>query len=105
MVAKSKLNDTAGFTPSDDQFVFVEVPAPSNDNRAGMLTAGPLLSDLDAPLSSDVLFTVGDIILGLDDDPSAALLVALDGADSQAAEYEAFSASVMFVFGDAVAGC
>lgn len=98
MVAKAKISDWAGNEAACEQFVFVEVPEPSNDNHGAVI-----FNDIGS-VSPDVLFVVGEYIFDFDGtDPSAALIVALDGADSEAAEYEAFSSSVMFVFGDIAA--
>lgn len=99
MAAKSKSSEVAYGETAADQFVFVEVPAPSNDNSG--LAAG---SDDDA-IYPDVMLVVGEYIYDYDfddADPSSALMFALDGAEADAAEYAAFSSSVMFVFGDAV---
>lgn len=101
MAAKSKRTETTSLAIASDQFVFVEVPAPSNDNPADAPIGS--FGDL-ASVAPDVLFTVGDMIFDFDDtDPSAALLVALDSAESDAAEFAAFSSSVMFVFGEVAA--
>lgn len=98
MATKSKKAEAATETIAYDQFIFVEVPAPSNDN--GSFGSGADTSGI----SPDVMFTVGDYIFDFDDaDTSQALLVALDGAESEAADYAVFSSSVMFVFGDAAA--
>lgn len=103
MVAKAKSSDRSGGEIASDQFVFVEVPEPSNDNH-GRGGYGFGVSESFASVSPDVLFVVGEYIFDFDEtDPADALIVALDGADSEAAEYEAFSSSVMFVFGDAAA--
>lgn len=95
MAAKGKSAEFFGGDEAADQFVFVEVPAPSNDNAdaVGRLDSGSV--------SPNVLFMVGEYIYDFDDSGTAdALIVALDGAETEAAEYAAFSSSVMFVFGD-----
>lgn len=98
MAAKGKRTEATSDAIACDQFIFVEVPAPSNDNGSA-----ESIIDVGA-VSPDVMFTVGDYIFDFDEaDTSAALLVALDGADSEAAELAAFSSSVMFVFGDLAA--
>lgn len=98
MVAKAKSSDRSSGELASDQFVFVEVPEPSNDNY------GLSGSENFCAVSPDVLFVVGEYIFDFDQtDPSDALIVALDGADAEAGEYAAFSSSVMFVFGDVAA--
>lgn len=95
MAAKQKSPDFFASDEAADQFVFVEVPAPSNDN------AGARAQPDYGSVSPNVLFMVGEYIYDSDDGETAdALIVALDGADAGAAEYAAFSSSVMFVFGD-----
>lgn len=98
MAAKEKRADVFGGDEAADQFVFVEVPAPSNDNvtAAAHRDAGSV--------SPNVLFMVGEYFFDTDEsDAAEALIIALDGAEAEAAEYAAFSSSVMFVFGDAAA--
>ena len=107
MATKSKKAEPDVAIAAADQFIFVEVPAPSNDNVHGhalgldnSLESGDGLG----MISADVMFTVGDYIYEGDDaDLSSALTVALDGAEADAGEYAAFSSSVMFVFGDMAA--
>ena len=95
MVAKAKSSDWSDNEAACEQFVFVEVPEPSNDNH-DVWTLKNVSS-----VSPDVLFMVGDYIFDFDEaDRAEALVVALDGAADEAAEYQAFSSSVMFVFGD-----
>lgn len=98
MATKSKNIDQPVPEPASDQFVFVEVPEPSNDNSGAAARA-----DYNS-VSPNVLFVVGEYIFDFEDTSTTdALIVALDGADSDAAEYAAFSSSVMFVFGDVAA--
>ncbi len=105
MVAKAKSSDWSGNEAACEQFVFVEVPEPSNDNHDVMSFNHDDMSLHDiSSVSPDVLFVVGEYIFDFDEtDPAGALIVALDGAADEAAEYEAFSSSVMFVFGDVAA--
>lgn len=98
MATRSKTTAQPLSEPASDQFVFVEVPEPSNDNVGALARA-----DCNS-VSPNVLFMVGEYIFDFEDTSTTdALIVALDGADSDAAEYAAFSSSVMFVFGDAAA--
>lgn len=96
MAPKGKTTDKYSSDTASDQFVFVEVSAPSNDNADAIARA-----DYNS-VSPNVLFVVGEYIFDFEDTGTAdALIVALDGAESDAAEFAAFSSSVMFVFGDA----
>lgn len=95
MATKGKISEVISEDEAADQFVFVEVPAPSNDN------SGAAAHSESGSVSPNVLFMVGEYIFDFEEtDTSDALIVALDGADVEAAEYAAFSSSVMFVFGD-----
>lgn len=95
MASKGKMSELIESDNASDQFVFVEVPPPSNDN------SGASLSIDTASVSPNVLFMVGEYIFDFDESGTAdALMVALDGAETEAAEFAAFSSSVMFVFGD-----
>ncbi len=97
MATKGKSTDLPLGDATSDQFVFVEVPPPSNDNSGAAASA-----DMSS-VSPNVLFMVGEYIFDFDStDTANALIVALDGAETDAAEYAAFSSSVMFVFGDAI---
>lgn len=104
MARKSKSTSSAPSEVGGDQFLFVDIPTPSNDNMAGtVLMGGSALLDVGA-VAGDVLFTIGDLIFDVGaDNPADALIVALDGAADESAEYAAFSSSVMFVFGDSAA--
>lgn len=96
MAPRNKSSEVLSGDGAAEQFVFVDVPAPSNDN------SGALAGKEDSIVSPDVMFVIGEYIFDFDDsDASTALMLALDGADADAAEYAAFSSSVMFVFGDA----
>lgn len=103
MAAKINRVEPVGSIEAPDQFIFVEMPVPSNDNVYGFGSVDGSKTVL-ATVSPDIMFTVGEFIFDLDDsDPSEALMVALDGAEAEAGEYAAFSTSVMFVFGDVAA--
>lgn len=81
---------------ASEQFVFMSLDAPSNDN-------GFSFDNLDlSSVSGNVVFTVGDL---LDSGDASDLMVVQGDADARdyAAEYETFSSSVMFVFGEASA--